>query len=141
MDAFINWRWWIIRKIFLISKKVIPDIEKKFDSKPVSNKNLLKTKIKSHGDKDSKFLRFTNFYDKEILKMNSNHTCVRIVSLDSDLQKDENYYLKVFLEGCKYIGGKVIKYINDNLNDFLILMSLMKNNLEWVRFFCKSVST
>ena len=70
-----NWRWWIIRKIFLISKKVIPDIEKEFDSKPVSNKNLLKTKIKSHGDKDYKFLRFTNFYDKEIVKMNSNHTC------------------------------------------------------------------
>ena len=66
---------------------------------------------------------------------------MRIVSLDSDLQKDENCYLKVFLEGCKYIGEKGIKYINDNLNDFLILMSLMKNNLEWVRFFCKSVST
>ena len=34
------------------------------------------------------------------------------------LKKDDNYYLQVFLKGCKYIEKKVIRHINDNLNDF-----------------------
>ena len=36
---------------------------KKFDSKPVQNKEFLKTKIKSFGDEN------TDFYDKEIPKV------------------------------------------------------------------------
>ena len=34
------------------------------------------------------------------------------------LKKDDNYYLQVFLKGCKYIEKKVIRHINDNLSDF-----------------------
>ena len=45
--------------------------------------------------------------------MDSNHTCLAVISLDSALKKDENYYLKVF-----FFFFKLIKYINDNLNDF-----------------------
>ena len=39
--------------------KVSTDIKKEFDSKPVYNKNVLKTKIKSHGDE------VTDFYHKK----------------------------------------------------------------------------
>ena len=46
--------------------------------------------------------------------MDSNHTCLAVISLDSALKKDENYYLKVFF----FFFFKLIKYINDNLNDF-----------------------
>ena len=45
----------------------------------------MKTKIKSHGDE------LWDFYDKEIAKVDSNHTCLAIVSLDSALKKDDNY--------------------------------------------------
>ena len=45
----------------------------------------MKTKIKSHGDE------VWDFYDKEIPKVDSNHTCLAIVSLDSALKKDDNY--------------------------------------------------
>ena len=38
--------------------------------------------------------------------------------MDSALEKDKNYYLKVFLKESKYIKKKLIKHINDNLNDF-----------------------
>ena len=38
--------------------------------------------------------------------------------LDSALQKDENYYLQVFLKECKYIKKIVIRHINDNFSDF-----------------------
>ena len=72
----------------------------------------MKTKIKSHGDD------VTNFYDKKIPKVGSNYTCVAVISLDSALKKDENYYPQVFLKECKYIEKKVMRYINDNLSDF-----------------------
>ena len=57
----------------------------------------MEAKIKSYGDE------VTNFYDREILTMNSNYTCLAVVSLDSTLNKDGNYYPQVFLKECKYI--------------------------------------
>ena len=72
----------------------------------------MKTKIKSHGDE------VTDFYDKKIPKVNSNYTCLAVISLDSTLKKDDNYYLQVLIKECKYIEKKVIRYINDNLSDF-----------------------
>ena len=38
-------------------------------------------------------------------KVDSNHTCLAEISLDSTLRKDENYYMQVFLKECKYIDG------------------------------------
>ena len=73
---------------------------------------FLKTKIKSHGGE------ITDFYDKEIPKVDSNHTCLAVISLDSALIKDDNYYMQVFLKECKYIEKKVIRHINDNLSYF-----------------------
>ena len=72
----------------------------------------MKTKIQSHGDD------VTDFYDKQITKVDSNRSCLPVTSLDSALKKDENYYLLVFLKDCKYIEKKVVRYINDKLTDF-----------------------
>ena len=47
--------------------------------------------------------------------MDSNHTCLAVISLDSALKKDENYYLQVFFKKCKYIEKKVIRDIVDDL--------------------------
>ena len=71
----------------------------------------MKTKTKPHGDE------VTDLYDKEIPKVNSNHTCLAVISLDSAFKKDENYYPQGFLKECKYIKKKVIRHINDNLSD------------------------
>ena len=68
----------------------------------------LKTKIKSHGDE------VTDFYNKEVPKVDSNHTCLTVFSLDSALKKDDNYYSQVFLKECKYIEKKVVRQIHDN---------------------------
>ena len=38
--------------------------------------------------------------------MDSNHTCLGVIGLDSTLKKDENYYPRVFLQECKYIVKK-----------------------------------
>ena len=66
--------------------KVSADSKKEFDSKPVYNKEFLKTKIKSHGDE------VTDFYDKKIPKVDSSHTCLAVISVDSAFKKDENNY-------------------------------------------------
>ena len=58
--------------------------------------------MKFHGDE------VTHFYDKQIPKVDSNHTCLAVVSLDFVHRKDESYYLQVFLKECKYIDKKSI---------------------------------
>ena len=72
----------------------------------------MKTSIKSHGNKSA------DFYDKKIPKFDSNYTCSAVITLDSALKKNDNYYLQVFLKECKYIEKKVIRHINDDLSDF-----------------------
>ena len=52
---------------------------------------FVKTKIESCGEE------VTDFYDKRIPKVESNHTCLAVISLDSAMNKDRNYYLQVFL--------------------------------------------
>ena len=95
----------LLEKHNTIWDKVSADIKQKFDSEPVYNKIFLKTKIKSHGDEVS------DFYDKKIPKVDSNHTCLEVISLDSALNKDGNYYPQVFLKDCK----EVIRHIIDDL--------------------------
>ena len=57
-------------------------------------KKKLKTDIKFHGDEVT---------DIEIVKVDSNHACLAVISLDSTLKKDENHYPQVFLKECKSI--------------------------------------
>ena len=82
----------LLEKYNTIWDKVSADIKKEFDSEPVNNKNYLKTKMKSHGDE------VTDFYDKKISKLDSNHTCLAVISLDSAFNKNDNYYPEVFLK-------------------------------------------
>ena len=86
-----------LEKYNTIWGKISHGIKKEFDSKPVYHKEFLKTKIKSHGDE------VTAFCDKEISKVDSNHTCLAVISLDSAFKKDENDYPQVVLKECKYI--------------------------------------
>ena len=90
-------------------------LKEEFDSEPVYNKKSWKSKIKYHGDK------VTDFYDKEIPKVDSNHTCLAVIILDSALKKDDNYYPKVFLKQYKYI---------DNLSD---ISSSAESDGEYIR--------
>ena len=91
----------------IIWDKVSADIKKEFDSEPAFNKNYLKTKTTSDGDEIS------NFYDKKIPKLDYNHTCLALITLDSAFIIN-----KVFLKECKYIKKKIIRHINENLSDF-----------------------
>ena len=83
----------LLEKYNTIWDKASSDIKRGFDSEPVYNKNFLKTKMKSYGDD------VTDFYDKEIPKVDSNHIFLGVISLDSARNKDGNYYL----QECKYI--------------------------------------
>ena len=72
----------LLKKYNTISGKVSADIKKEFNSEPFYKREFLKTKIKSHDD----------FYDKQIPKVGSSHTCLAVISLDSALKKNENCY-------------------------------------------------
>ena len=76
----------LLEKYNTIWDEVNADIKKEFDSEPAYNKEFLKAKMKSHGDK------VTNFYDKKNPKVDSSYTCSAVISLDSVLKKDGNYY-------------------------------------------------
>ena len=69
----------------------------------------MKSKIKSRGDE------VADFYDKEIPKVDFNHTCSAIICFDSALDKDEKYYPEVFLKECKCIKQEGIMHIIDDL--------------------------
>ena len=72
-----------------------------------------------------------DFHDEEIPKVDSYHTCSAVISLDSALNKDGNYYLERLLKQCKYIRKKKkwLEKNNDDLIIFLILKSLIKDKL------------
>ena len=95
-DGQTKWMYFLIENDDLLEKyntiwdKVSVDIKREFDSKSVYNKNYLKNKIKSHGDE------VTDFYDKKVLKLDSNHNCSAIISLDSALRKGDSNYRKCF---------------------------------------------
>ena len=69
-DGQIKWMYFLIEDDDFLEKyntiwdKVSADLKKEFDSKSVYNKKYLKTKIKS------------DFYNKKIPKVDSNHTCL-----------------------------------------------------------------
>ena len=84
MDVFFDD---LLEKYNTIWDTVSADTKKEFDNKPAQNKKTLKTKIKSNGDDE-----VTNFADKMNPKVDFNHTCLAVISLDSALKKDENYY-------------------------------------------------
>ena len=87
----------LLKKYNTIWDKVSADIKKKLIASlsNVYNKEFLKTKIKCHGDE------VTDFYDKKIPKVYSNHTFLLVISLDSSLKKDESHYRQVLLKECK----------------------------------------
>ena len=51
-----------------------------------------KVKIKLHGDE------VTDFHDKNIHKVEFNHTCLAVLSSDCALREDKSYYLQAFLK-------------------------------------------
>ena len=99
-DGQTKWMYFLIEDDDLLEKyniiwdKVSADIKREFDSKPAESKNFLKTKIKSHGHE------VTDFDDKIIPKVDPSHTFLAVISLDSTLKKDDNYYPQVFLKEC-----------------------------------------
>ena len=93
-------------KMITCSKNIILfGIKKEFESEPVYNNKFLKTKIKSYGDE------VTDFCNEKIPKVDSNHTCLAVISLDSAVKKDGNYYLQVSLKEYKYIQKKLLDIV------------------------------
>ena len=72
----------------------------------------MKTKIKSNDNE------VTDVYDKEIPNVDSNHTCLAVISFNSTLKRDGNYYPQLFLKERRYTEKNVVRHIYNNLSDF-----------------------
>ena len=92
-DEQIKWMYFLIKNYDLLEKydtiqdrvsADINDIKIEFDRQPVYSKEFLKTKIKSQGDE------IADFYDKEIHKVDSNHTCLAVITLDWSVNTSRN---------------------------------------------------
>ena len=94
MDLFLIEDDDLLKKYNTISGKVSTDIKKQVDNKPVYNKKILKTKIRFYTEKA------TDSYDKEMPKVNSNHACLAVITIDSALKKRKKL---LFLSAFKRI--------------------------------------
>ena len=101
-------RWTHMWKVMMVKDKVSADIKKNLIANLYIIKKNLKTKIKCHGDE------VINFYGKKIPNVDSNHTYLAVISLDSALEKDDNDYLQMFLKECKYIKKKIFRHITQD---------------------------
>ena len=71
------------------------------------------------------------FTIKKIPMLDSNHTCWAVISLDSALKKDENYYPQAFLKSVNILRTKWLDMFIIIWVIFLLMMtSLMKNKSE-----------
>ena len=71
----------LLGKYNTIYNKVSADIKKETDSEPIYKKLILKTKVKSHRDE------VEDFYKKEIPSVDSNRTCLAVISFYSSIRK------------------------------------------------------
>ena len=72
-------------------------------------KAILKAKIKSYSDEA------TDFHNNEYPKAGPNPTCLAVITIDTALKKEENFYPQVFLKECKYIEKETIRHIIKDL--------------------------
>ena len=111
----------LVEKYTVIQDKLSADVKKKIDSKLLYNKEFLKTKIKSRCNEVTDFCKKTP-------KVNSNHTYLGVIALNSALKKDGNYYMQAFLKECKYIKKKVVRHIVQDLESQKVLMMILTEN-------------
>ena len=57
----------------------------------------------------------TDFQNKEIPNAGSNNTCLEVITIDSILEKDENYHPQVHLKECKYIEKEVFIHVTRDM--------------------------
>ena len=88
----------------------------------------MKTKIKSYGDEAR------DFHDREIPKECCNCTSLAVITIDSALKRDENYYPQALLKDCKWIKKEVIRYITGDIEVFL-----SDCNEEYIKSNCRDV--
>ena len=62
-------------------------------------------------------MRLQIFIVNAIYEASSNYICWLVILIHSILKKDENVFLQVFLEECKYMEKekKTIRYVTDDL--------------------------
>ena len=105
----------LLKKYTKIWEKVKNLMSIEFDSEPVygDNDKYKMTKIKLYGDKVN-----TNFQGKTVTKENASSKCLSLITLDSVIRVNKNYYPQTLLEECKFEikKNKTENVIGDDLD-------------------------
>ena len=76
-------------------------MKKEFNSEPIYNKKILKTKMKYNNDET------TDCHDKENPKVGFNYTSLTVILINFILMKEENYYPFVFKKKVNTLKKKI----------------------------------
>ena len=109
MYFFIKNGDWL-NKCNTICYKIRTDLGKELYSEPAYNRHFWKPKNISYDDEA------TDFHDKEVPNVDTNHTCFTVISPESILKIDKNYYPQVFLKNTNTL--KDMRHVFDKLVSF-----------------------
>ena len=107
-----------------IQDKISAHIKLEFDCKRAYNKNFFENqkKIKLDGHEA------IDFHNKEVPKVDSNHPCLTVITIDSVCVEDGNIYPQAFLKECKCNKKKLLLKLQ--MTQRFILMTVMKKKLK-----------
>ena len=91
-----------------MSQKNVMKFEKTLIISIISKNNLIVNLYTMKDIQEQKKISYKekvnkNFHNDEIPEESSQCICLLVLFIDSAYRKDNNYYLKVFLEECKYV--------------------------------------
>ena len=100
-----------------IWEKISDLINKKFDSDPVYNNKYINTKIRSYNNDIKTNFRNIDNKNNKLPEKNKPYKCVSLISLDSIIKINEEYYPQTLLQECVYkLINKQVENIITNIN-------------------------
>ena len=100
-----------------IWEKISDLVNKKFDSDPIYNNKYIKTKLRSYNN--GIIINFHNIDNKnnKLPEKNKLYKCVSLVSLDSIIKINKQYYPQTLLQECVYkLINKKVENIITNID-------------------------
>ena len=106
-----------LKRYTAIWEKLSDLVNEKFDSDPIYNNKYINTKIRSYNnDIKTNFCNIDNKNNK-LSEKNKPYKCVSLISLDSVIKINKNYYPQTLLQECAYkLINKKVENIITNIN-------------------------
>ena len=106
-----------LEKHTAIWEKVSDLVNEKFDSDPIYNNKYINIKIRSYNNDIKTNFRNIDNKNNKLPEKNKLCKCVSLISLDSIIKINKNYYPQTLLQECVYkLINKKVENIITNIN-------------------------